>query len=56
VKDLYCKKENLKSFANALPTIYNEKSIKEKTAKEQKINYKVNLSFIGGLFLFVFTL
>lgn len=49
-------KKDAKNFANALLTLYNEESVKEKIVNKRNINYKVNLFFLGSLFLFIFTL
>ncbi len=50
------KKEDVKSFANTLLAIYNKRRIEEKVINKQKLNYKINLIFIGSLSLFIFTM
>lgn len=56
IKVLSGEKNHIKIFANTLLSLYNEESVKEKIVRDQELNYKINLFFIGSLFLFIFTI
>jgi len=50
------KDENVKDFANTLLTLYNKERVKEQIIKKKKIDYRINLFFVGSLSLLVSTI
>lgn len=53
IKILDGKKCSVKDFANTVFKIYNKERNKEQIVKNKSLNYKINLFFIGSLFLLI---
>lgn len=53
IKVLNGEKYTIKDFANALLKIYNKEEEKEQTIIKKSLDYKMNLFFIGSLFLLI---